>query len=184
MGRLCGLVCASLILTFLYAHGTRAVTDIMDSAEIRSDPASVKAIVSTFDRAEAALRAKNLSDIASVYSNAYLHWGLRKEDTVRIWGDIFRRYNRLSSRHLFTRIVVDPKGEKASVTCTGGLYGVPALTKKERPSPTAGSEPEPIDVWFEAAHHLALENGVWKIIGHDPVRGEEESFGAAIHLLF
>jgi hypothetical protein len=41
-----------------------------------------------------------------------------------------------------------------------------------------------IDVWFEANHYLVLEEGVWKIIGHDPSGGAEDLFGASIHLLF
>ncbi len=44
-------------------------------------------------------------------------------------------------------------------------------------------EPVSIDIWFDTIHYMILEDGEWKIIGHDPERGEEDPFGAAIHLL-
>ncbi|MBI3609996.1 MAG: hypothetical protein HY204_04730 [Nitrospirae bacterium] len=172
-----------VVLLLLFGGPAVAVTDIMEGAEVQADPEALKAVLAAFNRAEEALRTKNLSGITAVYSKNYQNRGLRKEETSRIWKDIFTRYDRLSSRHLFTKIVVDREKGTARVTCTGALFGV-SILKQGRPSPTATEEPTHIDVWFEADHHLVLEDGDWKIIGHDPARGADDPFGAAIHLLF
>ena len=174
-----------LVLILLCSDWTSAMTDIMEGAEVQADPEAVKAIVATFDRAEEALRTESLSGIMFIYSKAYRNRGLRKEDTSRIWEDLFARYNQLSSWHLFSKIVVDREKATARVICTGGLFGVSVLEKEGKPSPTAlSAEPMHIDVWFEAIHYLVLEDGAWRIIGHDPAGGEKEPFGASIHLLF
>jgi hypothetical protein len=186
VGVLCKASGIGFVLVLLCGGWATAVTDIMEGAEVKAEPAAVQAVLATFNQAEEALQAKSLSGIIAIYSKAYQNRGLRKEDTSRIWKDIFDRYNRLSSRHLFTRIVIDRQKGTARVTCTGGLFGVPIL-KERKPSPTAAEEPVEsmhIDVWFEANHYLVLEDGVWKIVGHDLAGGSEDSFGASIHLLF
>lgn len=109
---------------FFVAGSASAWVEISKKAEVRADQDDMDAILNTFDQAEEALQAENLSVIMSVYSDGYLNRGLRKEETSRIWQDLFNRYDRLSSRHLFSRIVVDPNGKTAKVTCTGALFGV------------------------------------------------------------
>jgi len=178
MRRMFELGALVLILTLVGGGPAPAMTDIMKGAEVRADPETMKAILSIFDRAEEALRTKSLSGIMAVYSKAYQNRGLRKEDTSRIWEDIFARYERLSSRHVFSSMIVDREKGTARVTCTGALFGVSVLKRE------GNTEPVQIDFWFEAVHHLVLEDGVWKIIGHDPVEGGEHPFGSAIHLLF
>lgn len=178
-----------LVLILLCSGWTPAMTDIMEDAEVQADPEAVKAILATFGRAEEALRTENLTGIMAIYSQAYRNRGLRKDDTSRIWADLFARYDQLSSRHVFSKIVVSREKGTAGVTCTGALFGVSALEEEGKPSPAALSasgeaEPMHIDVWFEATHYLVLEEGAWRIIGHDPVGKEKEPFGAAIHLLF
>lgn len=181
-----------LILILLFGVRVPAATDMMEGADVQADPEAVKAILATFDRAEEALRTESLSGIAAIYSKNYRHRGLRKEDTTRIWEDIFARYNQLSSRHAFSKIIVEKKmlgKTTARVTCTGALFGVSALKREGQPSLSAlsasgGAEPVHIDVWFEAIHYLVLEDGTWKIIGHDLAGREEDPFGASIHLLF
>ena len=180
-----------LTLILLSSGGTGAVTEIIKGADVRADPKTVKAILATFDRMEEALRTENLSGMMVLYSESYRHRGLRKEDTARIWENIFDRYNRLSSRHAFSRIVVEKqtirklfREPRAIAACTGALFGVSALKEGKPPSMAATTEPTHLDVWFETNHYLVLEDGVWKIIGHDPAAGEEDSLGAAIHLLF
>jgi hypothetical protein len=178
-------VIIALALILFYGDGTSAATDILEGADVQADPATVKAIQATFDRAEEALRTENLSGIMTLYSKGYQNRGLRKEDTSRIWEDLFVRYDRLSSRHVFSKIVVDKKSGTAQVTCTGALFGTSVLKREGKPSPTASlAESVQIDSWFEAVHYLVLEDGAWRIIGHDPARGEQDAFGSAIHLLF
>lgn len=167
------------IVLILFATGfTSAATDILSGAEVRADPESVKAILAAFDRAEAALRTESLPAMMAIYSKAYQNRGLRKEETSRIWQDIFMRYDRLSPRHAFSRVLVDREKGTARVTCTGALSGTSVFKKEGNP------EPVRIDFWFEAIHYLTFEEGVWKIVGHDPSGREESPLGSAIHLLF
>jgi len=108
---------------------------------------------------------------------------LRKQDTGQVWQDIFGRYDRLSSRHIFSKIVVDEKTNTAHVTCTGALFGVSRFGKGTGPVPMADRPEVMIDSWFEAVHHMVKQNGAWKLVGHDPAQGQD-TFGSAIHLLF
>ena len=165
-----------IVTILLTSVPASALIEISKKTEVRADPATVEAILDTFNQAENSLEGKRVSDIMAFYATHYQNRGLRKEETSRIWEDLFNRYDRLSSRHLFSRIVVDPAGKTATVTCTGALIGTPAFRK--------GAEPVQIDTWFEANHYLILEEGEWRIIGHDPSEKERDSFGSAIHLLF
>lgn len=165
-----------IVLCIVFAAGiSSAATDILSGAVIQADPESVKAIIATFNRAEEALRTENLTAIMAIYSKDYQNRGLRNSETARIWQDLFARYDQLSSRHTFSKIVVDREKGTAQVVCTGALFGTSVFKK---------GEPVRIDYWFEAVHHLVFEGGVWKIVGHDPGAGEEGSLGSAIHLLF
>jgi hypothetical protein len=177
------LMVTALLLFCIFEQKAWALTDILQGADIQADPASVKAIVAAFDEAEAALKAKDTIKMMMFYSDGYNNRGLRKQDTGQIWEDLFGRYDRLSSRHVFSKIVVDEKTNTAHVTCTGAIFGVPRFGKSPGPVPMADPQAVMIDSWFEAVHHLVKQNGTWKLVGHDPAKGQE-SFGAAIHLLF
>lgn len=50
----------------------------LQKAEIRADQDEIDAILYTFDQAEEALQAKNLSVIMTIYSDGYQNRGLRK----------------------------------------------------------------------------------------------------------
>jgi hypothetical protein len=172
-------------LNLLFGIKVLALTDVIKGADVQASPETVKAIMTAFDHAEEALQNKDLVKMMDFYSDAYRNRGLRKEGTSWIWEDIFVRYDQLSSRHVFSKILVDSKKGTAQVTCTGALFGISVLKKGDKPSPAAmTAEPVMIDSWFEAVHYLILEKGTWKIIGHDPAVGKEGTFGAGIHLLF
>src|SRR4030095_11636068 len=159
---------------------TRAVTEITQDAEVKADLEMVKAIRAAFDRAEEALRTKDLPALMAIYSKDYQNRGLRKVDTAQIWRDIFIRYEQLSSRHAFSKIVVEQKkhGQStAQVICTGTLYGV-SIKKKGEPFPAA-EKPTLLDAWAQTTHYLVFEDGRWKIIGHDPSPAEDHPFSAA-----
>src|SRR5947208_233271 len=131
-----GRAVRGLLFLIILIGSSRAlgVTDITQDAEIKADPETVKAVRAAFDRAEEALRTKNLSGIMAIYSKEDQNRGLRKVDTAQIWKDIFARYDQLSSRHAFSKIVVEQKKEgrpTAQVICTGTLYGVPIFKKGE-----------------------------------------------------
>ena len=181
LNQIIGIGAAALFLMisiFLIKGPASALTEISKKGEIRADQETVDAIVDTFNHAEQALERERLSAVMAVYSEGYQNRGLRKEETSRIWEDLFNRYDQLSSRHFFSRIIVDPSGKTATVTCTGALFGVPTFRKG------TGAEPVQIDSWFEANHYLVLEGGEWRIVGHDPSAKERDLFGSAIHLLF
>ena len=133
-----GILFALILLLTVRAN---AITDVMEGAEVQAHPETVKEILATFDRAEKALRTENIDGIMAVYSKNYKHRGLRKVDTSRIWKDILERYDRLSSQHVFTKIVVEqktPGKALARVSCTGALFGV--LVKKKEGKPKANRE--------------------------------------------
>ncbi len=177
------ILCVPLILF----PGVRAdaVTHILKGANVEASPEAVQAIVEAFDQAEEALHTEKLEAIMVFYSEDYRNWGLRKIDTAQIWKDIFERYDQLTSRHVFSQIVVNTEKSIAQVTCTGALFGAPLLGRKGRPFPTGLTEQQMmIDSWFEAVHYLVREDQSWKIIGHDPAGGEKGPLGASIHLLF
>ena len=178
IGQLHQSVGIGIITLCLTIGSASALTEISKKGEIRADQATVESIVDMFNQAERALEGKRLPGVMAIYSDQYLNRGLQKAATSLIWQDIFNRYDRLSSRHFFSRIAVDPTGKTATVTCTGSLFGTPTFRKG------AGSEPVQIDTWFQANHYLVLEEGEWRIIGHDPSEKEQDFFGSAIHLLF
>ncbi|HZR47437.1 MAG TPA: hypothetical protein VFA47_12070, partial [Candidatus Manganitrophaceae bacterium] len=97
-----------LLLIGCFDGRTFAATDLLPNAEIQADPETVQSILLTFDRAEKALRARNLPEIMAIYSEEYQNLGLRKEETERIWHDLFSRYRIIVSKHLFSKIVVHP----------------------------------------------------------------------------
>jgi hypothetical protein len=177
------LAVSAILLIGGFETNAHALTSIIEGADVQADAKTVKAIVAAFDQAENALQAEDLLKLMDFYSKDYNNRGLHKQDTGQIWQDLFGRYDHMSSRHLFSKIVVDENGKTAHVTCTGALFGVSKFQKKPGPVPMAETQPVIVDSWFEAIHHLVKENGAWKLIGHDPAKGQE-SFGAAIHLLF
>ncbi len=169
----------SVLLAGLLNDRALASTDILPNAEIQADPETVQSILLTFDRAEKALRSRNLPEIMAIYSEDYQNQGLRKKETERIWQDLFSRYRTLFSKHLFSKIVVHHDRKRADVTCTGELHFRSGTLK-----PGGGTEPLRIQYWFEAVHHLVWEEGTWKIYGHDPGPTESNPLGSTVHLLF
>ena len=182
---LCRALGLGFTLLLLFGAKAFALIDIIEGAEVQASSQTVKAIMAAFDQAEEALRSEGLAKMMEFYSDDYRNRGLRKEGTSWIWEDIFVRYDQLSSRHVFSKIIVGTEKGTAQVTCTGALFGSSVFEKKGEPAPASvTSEPTMIDSWFEAIHYLILEKEVWKIIGHDPAVGEQDTFGAGIHLLF
>lgn len=175
-----------IFLIFLLVAGSAfALTDIMKGAMVKADPPTVSALRASFDLVEEALRAENINGVVAIYAKDYRHQGLGKKATIRIWKNIFEKYDRLSSRHLFTKIVVDDETGVARLTCTGALMGALARENKDESKPEdLKSKPVRIDAWFEATHYMILENGAWRFTGHDPDGGKEAYLGEGIHLLF
>ncbi len=162
-------------LVLLSISPAPATTDILDGAEVKASPEAVKQLVAAFGRAEKALGKEDLDSIMQFYSDDYQNRGLRKEDTSRIWMYLFENFNQLVSRHILSRIVVNPKEGTAKVTCTGALFGT---------SPSNIAKSATVDVWSQAIHSFTFEKGEWRIIGHDLAENGREEFSGAIHILF
>lgn len=132
-------------------------TTIAHTAEIQADDQTVKEIMSTFKRADEALRRMDLTALMDLYSEDYTHDGYTKELIRRNWEGLFQHYYDFSSTHVFSRIKVEVgKVPKTEITCTGSLWA----------SSTRTGERVNIDSWFGAVHLLAYEDGVWRIRGH------------------
>jgi len=132
-------------------------TTIAHTAEIQADDQTLKDIMSTFQRADEALRRMDLNALMDLYSEGYTHNGYTKELIRRKWEVLFQSYYDLSSTHVFSKIKVEiGKFPKTEITCTGSLWGTSART----------GERVNIDSWFGAVHLLAYQGGAWRIRGH------------------
>lgn len=143
---------------------------------IEVDEATVKAVVSVFERAEQAIKAHDLEMVMAVYSSQYNYHGLKKDDIRKVWRELFDEYGEIASTHLFTKISKIGSGSNAvlEVTCTGHLWAV---------SKTSGLY-VPIDSWYEEVHYLVVEEGGWRIRGNVGESPRVLPFGTAPHPLF
>ena len=132
-------------------------TTIAHTAEIQADDQTINEIMSTFTRADEALRRMDLNALMDLYSEDYSHNGYTKELIRRNWEVLFQSYYYFSSTHVFSKIKVEVgKVSKTEITCTGSLWA----------SSTHTGERVNIDSWFGAVHLLAYESGAWRIRGH------------------
>jgi len=92
------------------------------------------------------------------YAKSYNYHGLKRADVRRVWGEVFAHYGHIHSTHVFTNLTVTKSGngQKASVTCTGGLYGTDHRSGK----------PITIDSWVGETHFLVHEQGRWRFLGN------------------
>lgn len=151
-----------LLGTGLWIQGTvlpaLAGTKMSKQTEIQANEKDVSAILAAFDKAEKALKAENLDDLMTLYSKNYDYRGLKKNNLRDLWKDLFDKYRRLSTHHIFSKIVVTADGTAptARITCTGGVWATAEST----------GERIIIDSWFEEVHRLVYEDGAWRILGH------------------
>jgi ketosteroid isomerase-like protein len=132
-------------------------TTIANTAEIQAGDQTIQDIMSTFKRADEALRRMDLNALMDLYSEDYTHNGYTKELIRRKWELLFQSYDDFSSTHVFSKIKVEVgKFSKAEITCTGSLWATSTRT----------GERVNIDSWFGAVHLLAYQDGVWRIRGH------------------
>ena len=122
------------------------------------DQALMRDVVAAFDQADAAVRQADLDALMPFYAKGYNYYGLKPADVRRIWAEVFVHYRDLSSRHVFTdvKLMQTGKVKKASVTCTGGLYGVDKESGKTIT----------IDSWANEVHYLIYEDGAWRFLGN------------------
>lgn len=144
-------------------------------AEVKADDHTVAEILTAFNRAEEALQSRNLDALMGLYSDGYSYHGLTKADLRKIWEELLAHYDRLSSNHIFSKIVVTSNQKpSAEITCTGSLWGISKETGQR----------ENIDSWFGEVHHLEHEAGAWRVRGHKGEVSKVLQFGVAPHPFF
>ena len=125
-------------------------------AELQADAETVRHIEEVFNRAEDAIREKDLDALMTVYSEHYHYQDLTKGDMRTIWRGFFEHYDRISTLHSFSRITVTPgPPPTADLTCAGALWATVHQTDQR----------VNLSSWAGDIHHLMYEEGVWKILG-------------------
>lgn len=137
------------------------------------DQSLMKEVVAAFERADAAVQKADLNALMPFYAKGYNYYGLKPADVRRIWAEVFVHYRDLTSRHVFTdvKLMQTGKVKKASVTCTGGLYGIDKESGKTIT----------IDSWASEVHYLIYEDGAWRFLGNKGGMMESVPPGSAPH---
>jgi NAD(P)H-nitrite reductase large subunit len=114
------------IITCALAGLDRAGAKIVvpDSSVIEVDDATVKSVVAMFERAEQAVKTRDLNTVMATYSSHYNYHGLKKDDIRKVWKDLFDEYQEIASTHLLTKFTKVGSGAQTllEVTCTGHLW--------------------------------------------------------------
>lgn len=170
-----GLILIVLLLASFPADAL-ALTQILPEASVEADQQSLMELIGTFDRAEEAIRARDLDALMALYATAYQYHGLRRGDIRGIWADLFARYDLISNIHTFSAIKVVTVGTRttAEITCTGAVWANSRET----------NERIPIDSWHQEVHRLVKEKNGWRIIGNLGGDKATRRFGTAPHPLF
>ncbi|MEQ1794917.1 MAG: hypothetical protein ABL970_12080 [Nitrospira sp.] len=141
-------------------HPTPVVADVhmVPGVVGKSDEPLMKEVVAAFERADAAVQQADLDALMPFYAKGYNYYGLKPADVRRIWAEVFVHYRDLASSHVFTDVKVIQTGpvKKASVTCTGGLYGIDRQSGKRIT----------VDSWANEVHYLVYEDGAWRFLGN------------------
>jgi hypothetical protein len=141
-------------------HPTPSVADVevVPGVVEESDQLLMKDVMAAFDQADAAVRQADLEALMPFYAQGYNYYGLKRADVRRIWAEVFAHYRDMTSRHVFTEVKLLQSGKvkKASVTCTGGLYGIDSESGKRIA----------IDSWVNEVHYLVYEDGAWRFLGN------------------
>ena len=169
------LVCFSLALTGLVGTAQAEIV-VPDGSVIEVDEATVKSVVAMFERAEQAVKARDLDAVMAVYSQQYNYHRLKKDDIRKVWKDLFDEYQDIASTHILSKFTKVGSGSQTvlEVTCTGHLWAR---------SKTSGLS-VPIDSWHEEVHYLVLEEGEWRIRGNLGDVPHMLPFGTSPHPLF
>ncbi|MGH7182507.1 MAG: hypothetical protein ACREJN_11075 [Nitrospiraceae bacterium] len=133
-----------------------AAVRIDAGAELQADAETVRHIEDVFNRAEDAIKEKDLDALMTVYSVHYRYNNLTKADMRTIWKEFFEHYDRIATLHSFSRIMVTlGTPPTADLTCTGALWATVDQTDQR----------VNLSIWAGDIHHLIYEEGAWKILG-------------------
>jgi hypothetical protein len=152
----------------------RAETHLLPGTQAEADDKTVKELLAVFERAEQAVKNRDLEGVMALYSKQYNYHGLKPPDIRKIWANLFDSYREIESIHLFSRIVSVGPGGSVEITCSGGVRGISKT----------GNLRVPIDSWYGEVHSMVKEDGAWKIRGNLGDFQTVLPFGTAPHPLF
>ena len=170
----CALIVASALTVFPPA--VLALTQVLPEAVIEADQESFNELIGTFDRAQEAIRARDVDGLMALYASNYQYHGLKREDIRNIWADLFARYDLIANIHTFSAVKVMKRGKDvtAEITCTGAVWANSKETKQRIP----------IDSWHQEVHRLVREKDGWRLVGNLGGDKAVRKFGTAPHPLF
>ncbi|HEX9742378.1 MAG TPA: hypothetical protein VGA17_06270 [Nitrospiraceae bacterium] len=154
-----------------------AETRLLPGIQAEADEQTVKELLAVFERADKAVRNRDLEGVMAVYSKQYNYHGLKKSDIRKVWMDLFDSYEDIDSTHLFSRIsriVSVGPGDNVEITCSGSVHAVSKISRLR----------VPIDSWYGEVHYMVKEDGTWKIRGNLGDIQTVLPFGTAPHPLF
>ncbi len=171
------LMTAALILLTDGLPSGFAETRLLPGSPVEADEPTVKDLLAVFERADRAVKSRDLEGVMALYSTRYDYHGLKKADIRKIWKDLFDNYEDIDSTHQFSRIsriVSVGPDDRIEITCSGNVQAVSKISRLR----------VPIDSWYGEVHYMVKESGVWKIRGN---LGDVQTvlpFGTAPHPLF
>ena len=177
IGRLLIAVALVGVSLSIFGAGTPAsgALRLDTGAVIQADAETVDQIEEAFNRAEDAIGNKDLDALLMVYSEHYRYQDLVKADMRRIWKGFFEQYDRVTTLHSFSRIIVTPgKSPTAQITCTGALWATSDRTDQR----------VNLSSWAGDVHYLMYEHGAWRIVGQGRDAPNRPEFGRAPPPLF
>lgn len=153
-----------------------ALTQVLPEAVIEADQESFDELIGTFDRAQEAIRARDIEGLMALYSPNYQFHGMNRDDIRKIWEDLFARYDFIANIHTFSSVKVIKNGTDvtAEITCTGAVWANSKKTKQRIP----------IDSWHQEVHRLVRGEEGWRIVGNLGGDKAVRHFGTAPHPLF
>ncbi len=166
-----------IVLGLIVPHSVAlALTQILPEAVIEADQQSLAELISTFDRAQEAIRARDVDALMGLYAPNYEYHGLKRGDIRKIWAHLFARYDLIANMHTFSAIKVVTTGKHATaeITCTGAVWANSKETKQRIP----------IDSWYQEVHRLVKGKDGWRIVGNLGNEKAVRQFGTAPHPLF
>jgi hypothetical protein len=134
-----------------------AGTILLPGTQAETDENTVKELLAVFERADQAVKNRDIEGVMALYSRQYNYHGLKQPEIRKIWANLFDNYREIESTHLFSRIVSVGPGGSVEITCSGGVRGI---------------------------SRTGREDGTWKIRGNLGDAQTVLPFGTAPHPLF
>lgn len=133
----------------------------MSDTHVHFDQKSVKLvgekvvgeIEAFYKEADAAMEAKDLDRLMSMYSESYRDGPNDKKMVREIWGRIFGKFDKLYMRHNMRFSDISRDGETLVIRCSGVLMGAPKSDNFARA----------LDHWLNNDHVLVKEDGRWRL---------------------